>query len=89
VEKDLGIQVDKLTICACSPEGQLYPGLHQKKHDQQVEGRDSAPLLHSCETPPGVLHPALMSLAKEEYGPVRVGPEEGHENYQKAVTLIQ
>jgi len=32
-------------MCACSPEGQLYPGLHQEKVGQQVEGSDSAPLL--------------------------------------------
>ncbi|KAJ7395278.1 hypothetical protein BTVI_156269 [Pitangus sulphuratus] len=34
-----------------SPESQLYPGLHQKKHDQQVQGRDSPALLCPCETP--------------------------------------
>ncbi|KAK4832381.1 hypothetical protein QYF61_022236 [Mycteria americana] len=44
------------TMCACSPEGQPYPGLHQKKRVQQVKGGDSAPLLWSGETPPGVLH---------------------------------
>jgi len=44
---------------ARSPEGQLYPGLHQGKRGQQVEGGDSAPLLRSSETPPGALHPAL------------------------------
>jgi len=46
-------------MCAHSSEGQLYPGLHQKKHSQQVEGDDSTTLLHSGETPPGVPDPAL------------------------------
>jgi len=50
---------DKLATRARSPEDQLYPGLHQKQHGQQVEEGDSAPLLHSDETPPGVLSPAL------------------------------
>ena len=60
VEKDLGLLVDeKLNMCAHSPESQLYLGLHQKKCGQQVEGGDSALLLHSGETPPAVLCPAL------------------------------
>jgi len=48
-------------VCACSPEGQPYPRLHQKKYGQQVEGGDSATLLCSAETPPGVPRPALDS----------------------------
>jgi len=46
-------------VCACSPEGHPYPGLHQKKCAQQVKGGGSAPLLRSGETPPAVLHPTL------------------------------
>ena len=35
--------VCKICNCAFSPESQLYPGLHQEKCEQQVEGGDSAP----------------------------------------------
>jgi len=59
-----------------SPESQSYPRPHQKKHGQQVNGGDSAPLLRSGETPPGVLHPALETSAQERHGPIGVGPEE-------------
>jgi len=71
-------------MCSCSPEGQLYPGLHQEKCDQQVRGVDSAPLLCSCETPPGVLRPVLGSPTQEGSHDVGVGPEEGHEDDQSA-----
>ena len=63
----------ELAMCACSSEGQPYPGLHQEKRGQQVEGGDSAPLLRSCETPPGVLYPALEPSAQERHGPVECG----------------
>ena len=75
-------------MCARSPESQPYPGLHQQKHGQQVEGGDSAPLLCSGETPPGVLHPALESSAQERHGPVGAGPEEGHKNDQRDGTAL-
>jgi len=64
-------------MCARSLEGQPYPGLHQEQRGQQVEGGDSAPLLCSGETPPGVLHPDLESSAQERHEPVGAGPEEG------------
>jgi len=63
-----------IQMCACSPEGQLYPGLHREKCDQQVEGGESASLICSHETPPAVLLP----------GDVGLGPEEGREDDQKA-----
>jgi len=41
-------------------------GLHQEKCGEQVEGGDSAPLLHSGETSPGVLCPALSPQHKKD-----------------------
>jgi len=71
-EKDLGVLVDEKLDMS---HRYAYAGLHQK---QQVEGGDSAPLLCSGETPPGVLHPALERSARERHGPVGVGLVEGH-----------
>jgi len=69
---------------ACSTECQLYSGLHQEKRGQQVKGGDSAPLLHSGETPPGVLRPALEPPPQKGHGPVVVGAEEGHKDSLRA-----
>jgi len=66
------------TVYPCSPESQLYLGLHQKKHGQQVEGGDPAPLLCTGEASPGVLCPDVVPSVKERYRPVGVGPEKGH-----------
>jgi len=72
----------------CSPESKLCPGLYQKKHGQQVEGRDSAPLLRPGENLPGVLHPALEPAAQERNGAVGADPEEGHKNDVRAGTPL-
>ena len=45
---------------------------------------DSAPLLRSGESPPGVLHPALETSAHERHAAVEAGPEEGHQNDSRA-----
>jgi len=74
-------------MCACSPVGQLYPWLHHKQRGQQVEGGDSAALLHCSETPLGVLCLALQPPAQERHGHVGVGPE-GHKNDERSRTPL-
>jgi len=67
---------------------QLYPGLCQKNCGQHVKAGDSAPLLCSGETPPGVLCPALEPSTEDGCGPVGVGPEERHKSDQKTGTPL-
>ena len=71
-------------MCVCSPEDQPYLGLHQEKCDQEVGGGDSVPLHCSHETPPGVLCPVLEPPTQEGHGVVGAGPEDGHEDDQRA-----
>jgi len=54
----------------------LYDLLHPQQCGKQVEGGDSATLLCSGETPPGILHPALEPSAQERHGPGGAGPQE-------------
>ena len=76
-------------ICQCALAGQkANSGLCKKKHGQEVEGGDSAPLLRSCETPPKVLCSVLGFQAQERHGAITVGPEEGHKNDQSAGTPL-
>lgn len=87
-EKDLGgmggaeAQCD-LAMCACSPEIQTNPGMHQKQYDNWVEEGDSLPLFCSSETPDGVLRPALGPPAEEGHGPAGVSAEESGEDCQR------
>lgn len=48
-----------------SSGSQPYPGWHQKKCDQQVEGNDPPPLHWSDGNPPGVLYSSLESHYKK------------------------
>jgi len=50
----------------------------------KVERGDSAPLLCSGETSPGVLHSALEPSAQEGHGTVGAGPKEGYKNDLRA-----
>jgi len=75
-------------MCTRSPKGQPYLGLRQKQCGQQVEGGDSALLLCSGETLPGVLNPALELPAQEWHGPVAAGPEEGHNGDPRSEAVL-
>ena len=72
------------SVCARSPEGQPYPGLHHKKCGQHVNGGDSASLLCFYEAPPHpawmVLCPAVEPSAQEGHGAAGAGPKETHKN---------
>ena len=63
-KKDLGALVDEKFdmsqhCCACSLQGQQYPGLHQKKGSQQGKGGDCPSLLCPHDPQSEVLHPNL------------------------------
>ena len=67
-------------VHACSPEGERYAGLHQKRSGQQREGGDCSSLLCPHEILSGVLCAGLGPTVQEGCGAVGLGPEEGHRN---------
>ncbi|PKU48087.1 rna-directed dna polymerase from mobile element jockey- hypothetical protein [Limosa lapponica baueri] len=85
-EKGLGMLVDeKLNMswqCALAAQKANHI-LGCIKRSVASRSREVIMPLHSHETPPGVLHPALESSAQERHGPVGVGTKEGHKDDQK------
>jgi len=63
------------------PTVSTVPWAASKESGQQVE-------LHSGESLPGVLHPALEPLAQEGRGPLGAGREEGDKNDQRDRTPL-
>jgi len=70
-------------VCTWEPGGPIV-SLHEKRGDQQVKESDSAPLLCSWKTPPGVMNPVLGAPAQGRHGVVGAAPEEVHEDDQRA-----
>ena len=63
-------------VCPSSQEGQRYPGVHYKKHGQQIEGGDSPPLLYPGEATSGALCPVQDSWIQYRQGTSSESPVE-------------
>ena len=52
-------------VCPGGQEDQWHPGVHLKKHSQQVKGGDPSPLLCPGKATSGVLFPILGTQLKK------------------------
>ena len=65
-------------VCTCSPEGQLYHRLHQKRQGYQGNESDCLSLLCPSKASSGVLHSGPRLPAQKGCRAVGGGPEEAH-----------
>ena len=84
-EKDLGVLIDERfsmswQYALTAQKSQPYPGLHQKKCDQQVKEGNPVTLFCFGESSPGVPCSDVESSVQERCGPVGACTEEGQKS---------
>jgi len=90
-EKDLGVLVDEKLVMSwqCVLTAQKANCiLGCIKRSVASRSREVILPLCSCESPPGVLHPALEPSAQQGHGSVGVSPEDGNKNDLRELGLF-
>jgi len=87
-ERDVGVltdeRLDMSWQCALAAQRANRVLSCIKRSEASRSRGDSAPLLCSGETSPGILRSALEPPAQEEHGTVGAGPKEGYKNDPRA-----